>query len=74
MNGSNATLAEWRPVAEEVAKALSVARAVERQQYPDGDTPVGLLPALVLAVAVRRAADLIAETRRESDQNGGRHV
>lgn len=53
--------AEWRTAADETAKALSVARAIERRQYPEGDAPAGLVAALVLAVAIRRAADKIAE-------------
>jgi hypothetical protein len=42
----------WRKAAEETAKALSVARAIERKQYPEGDAPAGLLPALALAVSI----------------------
>ena len=56
---SGAIPAEWRQAADETAKALSVARAIERRQYPDNDTPPGLLPALVLSVAVIRAAAII---------------
>ena len=60
---SGAIPAEWRQAADETAnetaKALSVARAIERRQYPDGDTPPGLVPALVLSVAVIRADAII---------------
>lgn len=48
--------AEWRAAAEEVAKALSVARAIERRQYPEGEAPAGLVAALVVAVAIARSA------------------
>jgi hypothetical protein len=53
--------AEWRTAADETAKALSVARAIERRQYPEGDAPAGLIAALTLAVAIHRAVDRIAE-------------
>lgn len=53
--------AEWRQAAEETAKALSIARAIERRQYPDGDAPAGFVPALVLAVAINRAARTIPD-------------
>jgi len=52
---------EWRVVADEAAKVLSVARAIERRQYPEGDAPAGLVPALVLAVAINRAARMMPE-------------
>jgi hypothetical protein len=52
---------EWRIAASEAARVLSVARAIERRQYPDGDAPAGLVPALVLAVAINRAARMIPE-------------
>lgn len=51
---------EWRTATEEAAKALSVACAIERRQYPGGDAPAGLVAALVLVVAIRRAANEIA--------------
>lgn len=60
MSEQSAIPAEWRTAADEAAKALSVARAIERRQYPDGDAPAGLVAALVLAVAIRRAADELA--------------
>lgn len=46
---------EWRDAAQEAGRALSVARAIEKKQYPDGNAPAGLLPALVVAVAIQRA-------------------
>lgn len=52
---------EWRVVADEAAKVLSVARAIERRQYPEGDAPAGLVPALVLVVAINRAARMMPE-------------
>lgn len=52
---------EWRIAASEAARVLSVARAIEQRQYPDGDAPAGLVPALVLAVAINRAARMIPE-------------
>jgi hypothetical protein len=52
---------EWRVVADEAAKVLSVARAIKRRQYPEGDAPAGLVPALVLAVAINRAARMMPE-------------
>lgn len=52
---------EWRIAADEAAKVLSVVRAIERRQYPEGDAPVGLVPALVLAVAMNRAARMMPE-------------
>jgi hypothetical protein len=52
---------EWRIAADEAAKVLSVARAIERRQYPEGDAPAGLVPALVLAVAINRAARMMPE-------------
>lgn len=50
---------EWRKAAEETAKALSVARAIEHKNYPAGgsDSPPGLLPALVVAVSLARVRD-----------------
>lgn len=60
MNEQGAIPAEWRTAADETAKALSVARAIERRQYPEGDAPAGLIGALVVAVAIRRAVDEIA--------------
>lgn len=62
MSEQSAIPAEWRTAADETAKALSVARAIERRQYqPPDETPAGLIPALVLAVAIHRAVDRIAE-------------
>jgi hypothetical protein len=61
MSEQSAIPAEWRKAAEETAKALSVARAIERRQYPEGDAPAGLVAALVLAVAIHRAANEITE-------------
>jgi hypothetical protein len=61
MSEQSAIPAEWRKAAEETAKALSVARAIERRQYHEGDAPAGLIAALVLAVVIHRAADKIAE-------------
>jgi hypothetical protein len=61
MSEQSAIPAEWRTAADETAKALSVARAIERRQYPEGDAPAGLVAALVLAVAIRRAANEIVE-------------
>lgn len=52
---------EWRIAADEAAKELSVARAIERRQYPEGDAPAGLVPALVLAVAINRAGRRMPE-------------
>lgn len=52
---------EWRIAAGEAAKVLSVARAIEQRQYPDGDAPAGLVPALVLAVAINRAALMLPD-------------
>ena len=46
--------AEWRRAADETAKCLSVARAIERQQYPEGEAPDGLLSALVISAALAR--------------------
>lgn len=48
---------EWRKAAEETAKALSVARAIERKQYPDGDAPAGLVAALIVSVSLARVRD-----------------
>lgn len=56
MSEQNAIPAEWRAAADETAKALSIARAIERRQYPEGDAPAGLVVALVVAVAIARAA------------------
>ncbi len=61
MSELSAIPAEWRTAVNETAKALSVARAIERRQYPEGDAPAGLVAALILAVTIRRAADEIAE-------------
>lgn len=60
--------AEWRRAAEETAKALSVARAIERRQYPEGDAPSGLVAALALAVVIRRSADEISDFIGELSQ------
>ncbi|MFB0935033.1 MAG: hypothetical protein QMB52_04615 [Propionivibrio sp.] len=60
MNEQSAIPAEWRTAAEETAKALSVARAIERRQYPEGDAPAGLVGALVVSVAVTRASAAIS--------------
>lgn len=51
----------WRRAAEETAKALSVARAIERSQYPGGDAPAGLVAVLALAAVIRRSADEISD-------------
>jgi len=59
MSEQSAIPAEWR-TADEAAKELSVARAIERRQYPECDAPAGLVAALVIAVAIRRAAGDIA--------------
>lgn len=50
---------EWRKAAEETAKALSVARAIEQKNRPAGgsESPPGLFPALVVAVALARVRD-----------------
>lgn len=45
---------EWRDATQEAGRALSVARAIEKKQYSDGNAPAGLLPALVIAVAIFR--------------------
>lgn len=55
MSEQSAIPAEWRTAAEETAKALSVARAIERRQYPEGDAPTGLVAALVVSASVARA-------------------
>jgi hypothetical protein len=49
--------AEWRTAADETAKALSVARAIERRQYPEGDAPAGLVAALVVSASLARVRD-----------------
>ena len=48
---------EWRDAGRETIKVLSVARAIERRAYPDGDAPIGLLAALIVAMAINRVAD-----------------
>lgn len=48
---------EWHKAADEAAKVLSVARAVECRQYPEGNTPDGLLASLVVAAALARVRD-----------------
>ncbi|MCK6406554.1 MAG: hypothetical protein L6Q60_11120 [Rhodocyclaceae bacterium] len=50
---------EWRKIADETEKALSVASAIEHKNYPAGgsDSPPGLLPALVVAVSLARVRD-----------------
>ena len=45
---------EWKAAAAETVRTLSVARAIEKKQYPDGNAPAGLLPALVVVVAICR--------------------
>jgi hypothetical protein len=60
MSEHSAIPAEWRAAAEETAKALSVARAIERRQYPEGDAPAGLIAALVLSATVARASSQIS--------------
>lgn len=59
MSAHSAIPDEWRKAAEETAKALSVARAIEHKNYPAGgsDSPPGLLPALVVAVSLARVRD-----------------
>lgn len=61
MSEQAAIPAEWRTAADETAKALSVARAIERRQYPEGDAPAGMLAALIVAVSIHRGARAIAE-------------
>jgi hypothetical protein len=63
MSKQNPIPAEWRRAADETAKALSVARAVERRQYPEGNAPGGTLPALIIAAALARLAGAINEGR-----------
>lgn len=50
---------EWRKIADETEKALSVASAIEHKNYPAGgpDSPPGLLPALLVSVALARVRD-----------------
>lgn len=48
---------EWRKAADDTAKALSVARAIERRQYPEGSAPAGLVAALVVSAALARLRD-----------------
>lgn len=55
MSEQSAIPAEWRTAADETAKALSVARAIERRQYPESNAPAGLVAALVLSASVARA-------------------
>ena len=57
MSEQSAIPAEWRRAADETAKCLSVARAIERQQYPEGEAPDGLLSALVISAALSRVYD-----------------
>lgn len=57
MSEQSAIPAEWRTAADETAKALSVARAIERRQYPEGDAPTGLVAALVVSAALARVRD-----------------
>jgi len=61
MSDQAAIPAEWRTAADETAKALSVARAIERRQYPEGEAPAGTLAALIVAVSIHRGARAIAE-------------
>jgi hypothetical protein len=61
MSDQAAIPAEWRTAADETAKALSVARAIERRQYPEGDAPPGTLAALIVAVSIHRGARAIVE-------------
>lgn len=53
--------AEWRIAADEADRTLQVARAIEARQYPEGDAPVGLISSLVMAIALGRAARMVAE-------------
>lgn len=50
---------EWRKIADETERALSVARAIENKNYPAGgsDSPPGLLPALLVSVSLARVRD-----------------
>lgn len=50
---------EWRKLADETTRALSVARAIEHKNYPAGgpDSPPGLLPALLVSLALARVRD-----------------
>lgn len=57
MSEQSAIPAEWRKAADETAKCLSVARAIERRQYPEGDAPAGLVAALVVSAALARVRD-----------------
>ena len=68
MSEQNPIPAEWRRAADETAKALSIARAIERRQYPDGEAPAGLVAAMVLAVVIHRSAAEISGSIDELSQ------
>lgn len=51
---------EWKRAATEAAKCLSVARAIESKQYPDGAAP-GVLAGLAIAVSLARLSDSLAD-------------
>lgn len=55
---------DWKRAAAEAAKCFSVARAIERKQCPEGAAP-GVLAGLVVAVALVRQADFLADIRDE---------
>lgn len=50
---------KYLDAANDVARYLSMARAIERKQYPEGGAPGELLPALLLSLSVRHGADEI---------------
>ena len=50
---------EWHIATEEALRSLEAAKTIERRQYPDGDAPEGLLSALLMAVALGRAARMV---------------
>lgn len=54
MNEKSAIPYEWQRAAEETAKALSIAHAIERRQYPEGDAPAGLVAALLISAELAR--------------------
>lgn len=48
--------ADLKTAAQDVAGYLKIALFIERKQYPEEDAPAGLLPALLMALAVNHTA------------------
>ncbi|MDP2795574.1 MAG: hypothetical protein Q8O25_16080 [Sulfurisoma sp.] len=50
-----------RDAVRETVRCLTGAQYILEKTYPEGDAPAGVLPALIVAIAINRTAEIAAD-------------